>query len=299
MDNNRIQTIADVFILTGLVILGMISFSVLGILICMPIFNIEFGQIKNILEQTDVANQSLLFKIFNLSATFGAWVVSSLIYLKMRGYKIQSALLLQLPEKPISLLFLPLLFLALIISSSFILQLAQQINWPDFLMKFNSEQNKAMLETMLKMDNLSDFGLNLLFIALAPALFEEIFFRGVLQRMFIFLFKNHHYGIFFTSFLFAAIHLNVEQFIPMLALSSVFGYVCYYSNSLMPGVILHFLNNAFAVFIYYFSEKNPIARQLADDQFSPPIFISIFSIFLVVGLVFYIYKLNQTKTSHE
>jgi uncharacterized protein len=299
MDNNRIQTLADVFILIGLVILGMISFAVLGILICVALFNVEFGQIKTILEQSDVSNQSLILKIFNLFSTFGAWVVSSFIYLKMRGYHFKSALLLNLPKKAISILILPILFLALIISSSFLLQLSQQISWPDFLMKFNSEKNKALLETMLKMDNLQDFGLNLLFIALAPALFEEIFFRGVLQRMFIFLFKNHHYGIFITSFLFAAIHLNVEQFIPMLALSSVFGYVCFYTNSLWPSVILHFLNNAFAVFIYYFSEKNPIAKQLADDQFSPPIFISLFSVLLVIGLVFYIYKVNQTKATNE
>lgn len=80
----------------------------------------------------------------------------------------------------------------------------------------------------------------------AAPIVEEIFFRGFLFQGF-----RQRYGwvagIAISSFIFAAAHLDPVAFIPTFILGAVLAYVYHRSNSVWPGIILHFLVNAFAV----------------------------------------------------
>jgi len=82
-------------------------------------------------------------------------------------------------------------------------------------------------------------------VIIAP-LVEEIFFRGFLFQGF-----RHRYGwipgILISSFLFAAAHLSLVAFIPTFIMGAMLAYTYHRSNSIWPGVILHFLVNAFAM----------------------------------------------------
>jgi membrane protease YdiL (CAAX protease family) len=82
-------------------------------------------------------------------------------------------------------------------------------------------------------------------VVIAPIV-EEIFFRGFLFQGF-----RHRYGwiaaILISSLLFAAAHLDPVAFIPTFILGAVLAYVYHRSNSVWPGIILHFLVNAFAM----------------------------------------------------
>lgn len=82
-------------------------------------------------------------------------------------------------------------------------------------------------------------------VIIAP-LVEEIFFRGFLFQGF-----RQRYGwipaLLLSSGIFAAAHLDPASFIPTFALGAAMGYVYHRSNSLWPSVILHFLNNGFAM----------------------------------------------------
>jgi len=82
-------------------------------------------------------------------------------------------------------------------------------------------------------------------VIIAP-LVEEIFFRGFLFQGF-----RQRYGwipaLLLSSGIFAAAHLDPVSFIPTFALGAAMGYVYHRSNSIWPGVILHFLNNGFAM----------------------------------------------------
>lgn len=82
-------------------------------------------------------------------------------------------------------------------------------------------------------------------VIVAP-LVEEIFFRGFLFQGF-----RQRYGwiaaLLLSSGIFAAAHLDPVSFIPTFALGAAMGYVYHRSNSLWPSVILHFLNNGFAM----------------------------------------------------
>jgi membrane protease YdiL (CAAX protease family) len=93
--------------------------------------------------------------------------------------------------------------------------------------------------------------LNLMNIALIPAFAEELFFRGVFQKIFKNLFKSGHIAIWVTAFIFSSIHLQFFGFIPRFILGLVFGYLFFWSGTLWLPIISHFVNNAVPVILTY------------------------------------------------
>src|SRR5215216_121510 len=88
-------------------------------------------------------------------------------------------------------------------------------------------------------------------IVFAPFV-EEIFFRGFLFQGF-----RQKYGwvraMLLSSAIFAAAHLDPASLIPTFILGLVLAYLFHRSNSVWPGIILHFLVNAFGLCGAYFA----------------------------------------------
>lgn len=127
-------------------------------------------------------------------------------------------------------------------------------------MKQSEEQAGQQISFMLKKNSITDLLMNLLFIAVFAGVGEELFFRGVLQRIFIKIFKNPWIGIIVTAIIFSAIHLQFYGFIPRFILGVLLGLIYWYSGSIWPAIIAHFAYDAFAVVLIYF---NP---SLADQN---------------------------------
>jgi membrane protease YdiL (CAAX protease family) len=85
---------------------------------------------------------------------------------------------------------------------------------------------------------------------IAAPLIEEIFFRGFLFQGF-----RQKYGwinaMLLSSAIFAAAHLDLAALIPTFILGNLLAYLYHRSNSVWPGVILHFLVNGFAFAVVY------------------------------------------------
>ena len=114
-------------------------------------------------------------------------------------------------------------------------------------MKASEESAAKQIEFMLKRNTVQDLLLNLVLVAVFAGVGEELFFRGVLQRLFIKLFKNPWAGILVTAFIFSAIHFQFYGFIPRFILGILLGLIYWYSGSLWPAIIAHFAYDAFAV----------------------------------------------------
>jgi uncharacterized protein len=82
--------------------------------------------------------------------------------------------------------------------------------------------------------------------AIMAPLMEETFYRGFLFKGF-----RQKYGwkvaMLLSSFIFGISHLQLVAFIPTFLLGCVIAYVYHRSNSLFPGMILHFMINAFGL----------------------------------------------------
>lgn len=172
----------------------------------------------------------------------------------------------------------------------------QLVQFPDFLSGFevwarNSEkQIAALTQVITHFSSLTDFLVGLLIIGVLAAVGEELAFRGVLQPLFIHLFKNAHVGIWVTAFIFGAIHMQFFSFLPRFVLGVLFGYLYYYSRNLWIPIVGHLVNNSLSLFFVYrygISETDLPIGELDQNQ----ALIFLFSSGLIMAVFFYLKKM--------
>ena len=125
----------------------------------------------------------------------------------------------------------------------------------------------AMQSTMkaLAGNGVGAFILNLIVLAITPAVCEEMFFRGVLQKFFVDNIRNKHIAILLTAFIFSAIHMQFSGLLPRFILGAVLGYLFYSSGSLWLSIVAHATNNALVVIAaFFFSAEVSASPDLSE-----------------------------------
>lgn len=297
-ERNKIQYFADILILIGLVILCAIVFGFLGAFLASAIYGIEISKFSTVISDTSETANIGFLKLYNAFTTLGSWVISGIAFCMIRNYKVNSLWKFKMPAVSFIWVLLPIIFISATFISAYLLDINQRLPIPESLRNmFDSFNTSGLLERMLYMGNQSDLLVNLVVIALLPAVFEEIFFRGTLQGMLSGLFNNHHIGIWLCSLIFALIHLNIGQIIPMMFLALVMGYLFHYTGSIYPSIAIHFLNNSFAVFAYYYQEKSDLAKKMVNDSFKPEIWQ--FVVFLLILVTIFMFIIQQHKLQNR
>jgi len=144
----------------------------------------------------------------------------------------------------------------------------EQMTLPAFLeqleqwMKQQEEAAKTLTDKFLSASTLDVLLVNLLLMAVLPALAEELTFRGVLQRLFqgsnvsdFHTVKVPHIAIWVTAILFSAIHMQFYGFLPRMLMGALFGYMLVWTGSLWVPILMHFTNNAMAVILYFVATR--------------------------------------------
>jgi len=104
-----------------------------------------------------------------------------------------------------------------------------------------------------------EFIMQLISIAGSAALCEELLFRGFIMRAYEGL--GWKKAILISAGLFSALHLSVQNIAPTFYLGLLLGYVVYKTNSILAGMIGHFLNNSIAVMLNMtFGKVNEIQK---------------------------------------
>ena len=100
---------------------------------------------------------------------------------------------------------------------------------------------------------------------LAP-LAEEIVFRGAILRTLQGMMsrKNHWVAIMISAALFGAVHGNAAQFVNALQMGLLLGWMYYRTKSLVPGILMHWVNNTMA---YVLSNLLPQSNGKLIDLF--------------------------------
>ncbi len=141
--------------------------------------------------------------------------------------------------------------------------LNQQVTLPACLsgieawMQQQEEAAAVLTERFLLTDSIGIFIVNILLMALLPAMAEELTFRGVLQHLFTprTCTRIPHIAIWATAIIFSAIHCQFYGFIPRMLLGAVFGYALVWSGCMWLPILMHFTNNALAVVVYFTAHK--------------------------------------------
>jgi len=131
----------------------------------------------------------------------------------------------------------------------------EQISLPESMQKIEvwmqekEEASKNRLQVLTANSNITLLVLNILALALLPALFEEFLFRGTIQLFFSKWFANKHVATIVTAFIFSAIHFQFFGFIPRFLLGIYLGYLFIWGKSLWLPVIAHFMHNAISLIL--------------------------------------------------
>jgi membrane protease YdiL (CAAX protease family) len=128
-------------------------------------------------------------------------------------------------------------------------------------MRQMEEQADALVERMLEMPNPSDLLINLVLIAVLPAIGEEVFFRGVLQRLIIQITKLPWLAVLITAILFSAVHMQLLGFVPRVLLGFLLGAIYLLSGNLWLSIAGHFLVNGIQVVAAYLYQ----VKMIQDD----------------------------------
>ncbi len=162
-----------------------------------------------------------------------------------------------------------------------------QMQLPDFLsgleewMRNMEEAGKIITEKFTKVDTLGGLMINLLVIAVLPALGEEMLFRGSLQPVLNRWLKNPHLAVWITAIIFSGIHFQFFGFIPRVILGAFMGYLLVWSRNLWYPIIAHFINNSLGVILYYFYHKG----QFVEDPQSLGTQTAVWQVLLGLGLL--------------
>jgi hypothetical protein len=143
------------------------------------------------------------------------------------------------------------------------------------------------MEVFLQMKTTGDLVINLFIMALLPAIGEELFFRGSLQKVLLRLSNQPWLAIFISSAIFALLHNTFLKIIPIFTLGLCLGIIYHVTRNLWYTIIIHFLNNALAVLSVYYSTKSEFLRKLADDSISIPVYSALVSLVVGVGIIYF------------
>ena len=128
----------------------------------------------------------------------------------------------------------------------------------------------------------STLGYIFLFLAvvIVAPIGEEIVFRGFLQKFLEKYWKDITRAVLVTSLFFAMIHFNPFWTIQIYLLGVILGFLAWKTNSVIPSIVLHIINNGSAFILTNIGEGT-MGFYLWKDNVSP--------IFILLA-VFLIYK---------
>lgn len=158
---------------------------------------------------------------------------------------------------------------------------------------------EALNDAIIIKDNLF---INLVVVALMPAICEEMFFRGFVFTSFKGK-KSYKSAIIFSGILFGFMHMDFLRIIPTSILGIIFAYTVYKSGSIFVAMLLHFINNSVAVLVSHYP-SNQVVKGISSfieidfsnfniGKFTMLICISVLLIFIGIKL----FKRKEEKES--
>lgn len=230
------------------------------------------------------------------SGTIGAFIIPALIYKQRRG------LADLFPKENVYDWKLYLLGALFLVSmgplTSIIGEYNRQMVLPDSLkviedwMRTQEDLMADITAKVVMVDRIDLLLVNVLVIAVLPAIGEELIFRGALQDIFTRVLRNKHLAVWVVGIIFSAIHIQFFGFFPRFILGVIFGYLLLWTNNIWVPIFAHFVNNAAICVIafYYTTQGKTYAELMASDSYSIFVYLGSLIISFGIALVFYRYS---------
>jgi len=285
-----------------IIVLSLLFVYLFGIVLAIPFWG------KDVLFMMDggkldlSAPETLSFlKYIQTISQFAIFIVPPIVFAYLVNRKVLDYLKLNIRFSLPQLLLSVLLIYVSLPFLSWIGSINQQMVLPEFLsgmedwMKKTEEAASQQIVAFLNVKTFGAIFFNFIMVALIPGIGEELLFRGVLVRLFKKWFGNIHLAVIVSSVLFSALHMQFYGFLPRLALGMILGYAFVWTSSLWVPMILHFLNNATILMVYYMN-KTPDGMGDKIESFgsSENVFVIIMSAVFSFTFLYLIYKQKRT-----
>lgn len=287
------------FLLLGLLVFNyVIFFPGIALLVTAPFASMQViteaisGDIK-----TDL--HKYVFLVFQGIVSFGSFAATAVVF---SYWESRSAIKHLRLNYSVPLKFIVLAILAVLVSQVFIeflVTINRSIPLPDLFSSLieTEKKHEALTNALLSGSSTIQFIVNVIVIALVPAIAEEFFFRGVLLGDMLKERMNPVFSILASGFIFAIGHMNYSQVLAIWALGCFLGYLYYVSGSLWLPIAAHFTNNFLAVLFKYLYNTGAIGRDLAEAE--TPFYASLISMAVFIGFVFIFNKWKKPATFVE
>jgi len=137
------------------------------------------------------------------------------------------------------------------------------------------------LDGMLRPESVNGFILLFIAVAIIAPLGEELLFRGFFQQVLENHWKDITRAVLVTAMIFAFIHMNPFWFAQIYLLGIILGFLAWKTNSVVPSLILHGLNNSMAL-LFSFSKVTESPFYMWSGHIAPWI-IAPALLFVILG----------------
>ncbi len=223
-----------------------------------------------------------LGKFYNLDIEFllfeGLFIIPAVIFIRKRGYSIINVFRIN----PVGL---KIVFVSIIIGFSTIIvinyveHLLSTLPYYEMYSGWKGKIDESFAEKLL-FNSFYDFILLTTAVVILAGICEEMLFRGLIQQS---LEKRlpASGAIFVTALFFTILH--PFSIVPILILALVIGYISWRSDSIIPAVVIHAINNGLSLFTLNLAGNlENISMEPAEIPFS----FFIFSVsVLIIGII--------------
>lgn len=271
-------------------------------LIAVFVFVMIATLLVTVLVTTGDMNDMSNVKVMQLIQSFGLFVIPPFVMASLWSNNAFEFLRLKSTLRWTTVLYVVAFMLVAIPFINMLSWLNQQIILPEALseiekmMQSSEVQIAEITEKMLNVSTLGALLFNMFLVAVVPALGEELFFRGTIQRL-LSDWKGALFAIWITAFVFSAIHMQFYGFLPRMLLGAFLGYLLLWSGSLWLPIIAHFVNNAVAVVFYYLKFNGVKVIDVETIGTDDTLWLGIVSGIVCVFLGFLIRKNTRKPTS--
>jgi hypothetical protein len=295
--SSKLLFLSRLFMLAGVFMLSQAVFSLLGIALCTVLYDLSYGDVvvfinKPKLSPEGVYTQRWVQTFYNI----GSFLVTAVVFTGFYRKHIGRTLGLMTPFRRKLLPGLLLLFIPAVFVISGIADFNNQLPGIGAFANLNElqETRNALLDVLLHSFFPLDVVVLVFTLAVVPAFCEEVFFRGLLLPFFGDWLKNHHAGVWISAILFTVLHFSVTQFLPILFMGVVLGYIFLWTRSIWAPVLVHFLNNASTVVFHHLSKTYPDVF-LFQDNYHPPIAVFTIASAILFLLLFWLRRRSSTE----
>jgi membrane protease YdiL (CAAX protease family) len=162
---------------------------------------------------------------------------------------------------------------------------------PAFMVEMQ-ESMMGLITKFLQSENALILGI--FHIGIVPAVCEEVMYRGYVQRSF-----EKNWGIWtaiiVSGFIFGAYHLQINNILPLSFLGIMLAYLTYISDSLIPAIVAHFVNNGGQVIASSFYPA--MLEESITPETEMPWGLIIVSIIISSGIVYILHRMKPEASS--